>query len=225
MVIQMISANKKIISFKEAVEIAGTSSRSVLLLRHSYRESLVNGNHDPGLTAEGYEYAVECGKFLKNMKNVCFGASSRKRTMQTVEGLIAGAGFKAENIVPCPMLHDTAMFTKPENLGLAIENGSIPMLLKSYFTTGTAPGMRHIQEFAPALAEFLTGDFPCPNVIMSTHDIVIVALLSFFRVYEFKQDDWCGYIQGAFLYQQNGTWNIAYCAPDTNNRPVAKLFV
>ena len=221
----MINAHKEIMSFKEAAGLSAISDRSVLLVRHSYRESLVNGNHDPGLTAEGYEYAVESGKFLKDMKNVCFGASSRKRTMQTVEGLVAGAGFKAENIVPCPVLHDTAMFSPPENLGIAIENGTIPELLRSYFTTGTAPGMRHIKEFAPALLEFLTGEFPCPNVILSTHDIVIVALLSFLKVYEFKQDDWCGYVQGAFLYQQNGTWTIAYCVPDKLDRPLTKLFV
>ena len=221
----IVNINKNIISFAETAEIAANSEKTVLLVRHSYRESLVNGNHDPGLTAAGWEYAVECGKFLKGMKNTCFGASARKRTMETVKGLISGAGFSATEIVPCPLLHDTAMFSKPENLGIAIENGTIPALLKSYFTTGTAPGMGDIKEFAPDLAAFLTGNFPCPNVILSTHDIVVVALLSFFKAYEFKQDDWCGYIQGAFLYQQNGIWNIAYCVPDKLNRPLTKLFV
>lgn len=221
----MINAHKEIMSFEEAARLSAVSDRSVLLVRHSFRESLVNGNHDPGLTAEGYEYAVESGKFLREMKNVCFGASSRKRTTETVKALIAGANFAASDIAPCPLLHDTAMFSPPENLGIAIENGTIPELLRSYFTTGTAPGMRHIKEFAPALLEFLTGEFPCPNVILSTHDIVIVALLSFLKVYEFKQDDWCGYIQGAFLYQQNGEWNIAYTVPDAKNRPTTQLFV
>ena len=220
-----MNINQRIISFSEISEIAASSERTILLVRHSYRESLANGNHDPGLTADGWEYAVECGKLLKEWNSVCFGASSRKRTMETVKGLISGAGFSNEEIVPCPLLHDTAMFSKPENLGIAIENGSIPALLKSYFTTGSAPGMRHIKEFAPALLAFLTNDFPCPNVLLSTHDIVVVALLSFFQVYEFKQDDWCGYIQGAFLYQQNGNWNIAYCVPDKLNRPLTKLFV
>ena len=220
-----MNINQKIISFAEIPEIAANSERTALLVRHSYRESLTNGNHDPGLTAAGWEYAVECGKLLKEWKNVCFGASSRQRTMETVKGLISGAGFSAGEITPCPLLHDTAMFSKPENLGIAIENGSIPALLKSYFTTGTAPGMRHIKEFAPVLHSFLTGSFPCPNVLLSTHDIVVVALLSFFKGYEFKQDDWCGYIQGAFLYQQNGIWNIAYTVPDETTRQKAQLFV
>ena len=213
------------ISFEDAVRLSAVSERSVLLVRHSYRESLVNGNHDPGLTAAGYEYAVECGKFLKGMKNLCFGASSRKRTTETVEALISGAKVTASDIVPCPLLHDTAMFSPPENLGIAIENGTIPSLLKSYFLTGSASGMRDIREYAPALLAFLTGDFPCPNVILSSHDIVVVALLSFFKVWKFTPEDWCGYVQGAFLYRQNGTWKIAYCVPDKQNRPQTPLFV
>ena len=221
----MINVNQNIVSFNEAVKISEASDRSVLLVRHSYRESLVNGNHDPGLTAAGWEYAVQCGKFLQGMQDVCLGASTRKRTIETVEALAKGAGISVQELIPCPLLHDTAMFSKPENLGIAIENGSIPALLKSYFTTGTAPGMRNITEFVPELLAFLTGSFPFPNVILSTHDIVIVALLSALRVYEFKQDDWCGYVQGAFLYQQNGIWNIAYCVPDTSNRTKTELFV
>ena len=217
--------NKNIISFADIPAVAAASSKSVLLVRHSYRESLVGGNHDPSLTARGKEYAQECGNLLKGLQNVCFGASSRKRTMETVEGLITGAGFSAKEIVPCPLLHDTAMFLKPDNLAAAIESGSIPMLLKSYFTTGTAPGMHHIKEFAPALFTFLASDFPCPNVVLSTHDIVVVALLSFFQVYEFKQDDWCGYIQGAFMYCQDGEWTLAYAVPDSANRIKAQLFV
>ena len=221
----MINAHKEMISFEDTVKLSAVSERSVLLVRHSYRESLVNGNHDPGLTAAGYEYAVECGRFLKDMKNLCFGASSRKRTTETVKALISGPKFTASDIVPCPLLHDTAMFSPPENLGIAIENGTIPSLLKSYFLTGSAPGMRDIREYAPALLAFLTGDFPCPNVILSSHDIVVVALLSFFNVWKFAPEDWCGYVQGAFLYRQNGSWNIAYCVPDKQNRPQTPLFV
>ena len=67
----MINIHKEMISFEDAAKLSAVSEQSVLLVRHSYRESLVNGNHDPGLTAAGYEYAVECGKFLKDMKNHC----------------------------------------------------------------------------------------------------------------------------------------------------------
>ena len=61
---------EKIISFEEAAQIANASTQSVLLLRHSYRESLANGNHDPSLTQAGWDYAVECGKLLKEIKNL-----------------------------------------------------------------------------------------------------------------------------------------------------------
>ena len=54
---------------------------------------------------------------------------------------------------------------------------------------------------------------------------MIAVLLSALKVYDFKPDDWCGYVQGAFLYLQNGTWNIAYCVPDVKNRPRTELFV
>lgn len=216
---------REIISFEEAAKIANASTQSVLLLRHSYRESLVNGNHDPGLTSAGWAYAVECGKFLKDIKNVCFASSPRKRTTETVQAIIRGGQLSESEIVPHMEIHDTAMFTKPENLADAIENNLIPALLKEYFATGSAPGMRHIGEFAPNLLEFLTAPRPCPNVIMSTHDIVVVALLSFYKVYKFTQNDWCGYVQGVFLYLQNGNWNIAYCVPDAKNRPINQLFV
>ncbi len=216
---------REIISFEEAAQIANASTQSVLLLRHSYRESLANGNHDPSLTQAGWDYAVECGKFLKEMKNVCFASSPRKRTTETVQAIIRGGQLSESEIVPHMEIHDTAMFTKPKNLADAIENNLIPTLLKEYFATGSAPGMRHIGEFAPNLLEFLTAPRPCPNVIMSTHDIVVVALLSFYKVYNFTQNDWCGYIQGVFLYKQEEQWHIAYTVPDKNDRKLNQLFV
>ena len=221
----MIRAAKEILSFEDAVKTAGISEKSVLVVRHSYRESLINGNHDPGLTAAGWDYAVECGKLLKGLPEVCFGSSSRKRTEETIQGLIRGGEFGEQEIVPYPVLHDTAMFTRPENEDIAIEEGRIPTLLREYFTTGCAPGMRHIQEYVPDLLSVLTADHARRNVVLCTHDIIVVALLSFFGVYQFAPDDWCGYIQGAFLYRQDGSWSISYIVPDRENRKPAALFV
>lgn len=223
--VSMININQNILSFEEIAAIAEQSEQTALLLRHSYRESLVNGNHDPSLTAAGWEYAAECGKLLKGLHNVCFGASPRKRTSETIEAIIKGGGFPASTVAPYPILHDTAMFTAPENLAAAIEGGNIPALLKEYFSTGRAPGMKHIKDFVPELLAFLTGHFPCPNVIMSTHDIVVVALLSFLNVYTFTPNDWCGYVQGAFLYKENGLWTITYTVPDLTRRLPCPLFV
>ena len=60
----IVKANTNIISFNEIPKLANESQRSVLLVRHSMRESLQNGNYDPGLTTEGHNYAIECGKLL-----------------------------------------------------------------------------------------------------------------------------------------------------------------
>ncbi|MBQ9088623.1 MAG: phosphoglycerate mutase family protein [Lentisphaeria bacterium] len=221
----MLQIDKNIFSFADAVTTSAQSAQSVLVVRHSYRESLVNGNYDPGLTTAGWDHSVECGKLLQSWQNVAYGASSRQRTIETLRGLICGANLPEQEITPYALLHDTAMFTKPENLELAIERGTVPALLKEYFTTGTAPGMRHINEYVPELLTSLTTPTSANNLLLCTHDIVIVALLSFFKVYNFTPEDWCGYIQGAFLYRQNGTWNIAYAVPDKSKREPYSLFV
>jgi broad specificity phosphatase PhoE len=225
----MINVNKKIISFKDIPSLSESVRKSVLLVRHSYRESLQNGNLDPGLTAEGWDYAVECGKFLKGMKDVCFGSSPRKRTIQTVQALVKGGELQTEEplIAEYPQLHDTAMFSPPEMLGITIADNTISQRLHTYFSTGNEPSMVALKDFAGGLADFLTGtDFGKKNVILATHDILLIALLSFFRVYPFREDDWCGYVQGAFLYQdKNGQWTICYAVPDRETRQQYKLFV
>ena len=224
----MIDVNKKIISFKEIPALSENASATILLLRHSYRESL-QGGLDPGLTEEGWAYAVECGKLLKGLKDVCFGASPRKRTFQTVEAIIEGGELtnKGGVIVPFPQLHDTSLFSPPEMLGVSVADNTLSQLLREYFTTGKAPSMIGIKDYAGSLADFLTGTrFEKKNVILATHDIVLIALLSYFRVYPFCEKDWCGYVQGAFLYSDaRGQWTICYTVPDKETRKACQLFV
>lgn len=221
--------NQEILSFKDIPIIAASSHKSILLLRHSYRESLQNGSLDPGLTPEGWEYAVSCGKLLKDMKEVCFGASHRKRTIETVRAIIEGSkqGDEKSPIEDYPLLYDTALFSPPEGLGLAIENHTIPQLLKCYFTSGNAPTMKGRKEFAESLTDFLTGtSFAKKNVILASHDIILMALLTHYKVYPFHEEDWCGYVQGVFLHQDPaGNWTISYAVPDKENRKKHKLFV
>ena len=224
----MIDINKKIVSFKEIPALSENASATILLLRHSYRESL-QGGLDPGLTEEGWAYAVECGKLLKGLKDVCFGASPRKRTFQTVEAIIEGGELpnKGGVIVPFPQLHDTSLFSPPEMLGVSVADNTLSQLLREYFTTGKAPSMIGIKDYAGSLADFLTGTrFEKKNVILATHDIVLIALLSYFRVYPFCEKDWCGYVQGAFLYSDaRGQWTICYTVPDKETRKACQLFV
>ena len=48
----------------------------------------------------------------------------------------------------------------------------------------TAPSMIDIKDFADGLAAFLIStNFEKKNVILSTHDIIIITLLSYFQVY------------------------------------------
>ena len=76
----------QILSFKDMPILAKQYDRTVLLLRHSMRESLNNGM-DPGLTPEGRNYALQCGSFLTGLEEVSFGSSPRKRTIETAQAL------------------------------------------------------------------------------------------------------------------------------------------
>ena len=226
-VVQMLHIHKEILSFSDMPGIAEQAKRTVMLVRHSIRESLQNGSHDPGLTVEGREYARQCGTFLRGMKDVCFGSSFRKRTVETVQALIEGAGFIYSEIKLYPDICDTAQFLKPEDLDITIDNGNIPLLLNQYFSTGFAERMRPLAEYHKQLLEFLTTtEFEKKNTILASHDIVVAALLLPLNVYPFHQNDWCGYVQGAALFQSvNGDWNIGYIVPDRNSREKFTLFV
>lgn len=224
----MLNIHNEIVSFQEIPAITQNAVKSVLLVRHSFRESLENGNLDPGLTEKGWEYAVECGKYLKGIKDIALGSSPRKRTIQTIQALVKGGELGEDlPIIPYKNLHDTAMFSPPEELFIAIDNKTLPSLLKTYYFTGNAPGMIGKKEFANSLLDFLTKTpFGKKNVLLATHDILLITLLLHFQVYPFCENDWCGYVQGAFFYQdQAGKWTIAYAVPDKDNRTKCKLFV
>ena len=223
----MLHIHKEILSFSDMPEIAAHSEKTVMLVRHSIRESLQNGTHDPGLTVEGREYACRCGSFLRGMDDVCFGSSSRKRAIETIQALIDGAGFEPSEIKLHTVICDTAQFQTPEDLDITIDSGNIPALLNQYFTTGIAARMIPLPVYHKRLLEFLTTTvFEKKNVILASHDIVIAALLLPLNVYPFRQDDWCGYVQGAALYQSaDGDWTIGYIVPDKNARKKYELFV
>ncbi|MBQ9501757.1 MAG: histidine phosphatase family protein [Lentisphaeria bacterium] len=222
-----LKIEKKILSFGEMPRLAAPSGKTVLLVRHSFRQSLNDGTYDPPLTQEGAEYARSCGAFLAGMGETAFGASPRLRARQTAEELMRGGGFPEEEVRVCPELGDTAMFTRPENLDAALASGNIAGKLRSYYSTGRAPGMKDLDVFSSGLLEFLTGtDFGRKNAILATHDILLVALLSVYGVYPFRLDDWCGYVQGAALFQSpGGGWTMAYAVPDASRREKYALFV
>jgi len=217
------------VSFRDAAARASEADRTVLLLRHSMRESLKNGTSDPPLTPEGMEYARTCAGPLAALGHAGFGASPRIRGMQTAEALRQGMGKGVENeqIRAVEEISDTAMFEYPERLDDALKGSDIPALLRQYFSTGRCPGMKDLEPFADGLAKFLTEtDFGCRNMILISHDIVIVALMSVLKARVFKADDWCGYLEGAALFRSpGGDWTIGYAVPDLRTKKKMSLFI
>lgn len=218
---------KEILSFRDAVSLAADSEKTLLFLRHSFRQSLKDGTHDPGLTERGMEYALECGRLLQGMEQVGFGASPRLRTMQTAGALAKGAGINAE-VRTIPEIRDTAMYIEPDGLDKALDDGSVVSQVQRYFFgDGRVEGMVPRDIFASGLLQFLTGtDFGSRNTILVSHDIIVMTILKPLGIYPFSLDDWCGNIQGAYLAREkDGTWKAAYIVPDTAQREKYSLFV
>ena len=221
-----LRVENKILSFREIPGLAAGAERSVLLLRHSMRESLNHGT-DPVLTPEGTAFAHQCGRLLAGLSEAGFGASPRKRAILTAEAL-------KQEISPAPAetevfqrIADTAMFMRPDLLDAALKKHNIPEILQEYFTMGHAEGLIDRKDFASGLLKFLTNtDFKNRNTILIAHDILIVCLLTHLKVYPFVLSDWCGYIQGAALFRSSdGIWSIYYTVPDAAYRSRTAVFV
>lgn len=223
----MLHINKEIVSFYDVPEISEQSLKTILLVRHSYRKSLQNGNHDAELTPEGVEYAEASGQLLRGLKDVCYGSSERIRAMQTVKALKEGGSLEEGDITVYPEIRDTVVFSDPRGLGIAIQQGNIPQLVRSYFSTGKADAMLDLSVNHERLLNFLTQtQFEKKNVILATHDIIVATLLIPLKVYPFHPEDWCGYVQGALLNQSpDGSWNISYVVPDKKKREKILFFV
>ena len=217
---------KKLLSFRDIPALAARSEKSVLLLRHSMRESLNHGT-DPVLTPEGTAFARQCGTLLAGLSGAGFGASPRKRAILTAEALKQEIDPAAGETAVFPELSDTAMFVRPDMFDSAIRNSNIPDVLREYFTTGHTEGLIDRKDFASGLLQFLTSkDLKSKNTILITHDILIVCLLTHLKVYPFELTDWCGYIQGAaFFRSAEGVWSVWYSVPDAANRPKTALFI
>ena len=124
-----LAVHTEILSFNDMPHLAEQFDRTVLLLRHSMRETLNHGL-DPGLTAEGRNYALQCGELLSGLADVSFGASPRKRTIETAQALQQGGKLGNSGIAVHTEIQDTALFTRPENLEIAIKSGKVPEILK-----------------------------------------------------------------------------------------------
>ncbi len=223
-----IAVNPKPVLFGNIPAIADDSDRTVLVIRHSIRESLRAGSVDPDLTPEGAELAVQCGRLLSGLgDDVMFGASPRTRTRKTALRMMEGGGFPRQEVRDCPELGDLTIFSQPVNFEAMLRTRNTEIVMREYFSTGHAEGLKDMHSFAGELLKFLTETpFPAPRAVFVSHDVLAMTILSALGVRKFTIDDWCGYLHGVLLTRsREGEWTAAYAVPDYDAGKRHRLFV
>ena len=222
-----ISVNRSPVYYRDIPSLADASARTVLVVRHSIRESLRGGTIDPALTEEGVELARKCGRQLAKLRDVSFGASPRLRTRQTAQYMIEGGGFRTGGVFDCPELVDTSIFRETADLAEMLRTRSTEPALRAYYATGHVEGLKDLKPFAEELLRYLTGTrFETDRTVLVTHDVLIMAVLTAVGVRTFTPEDWCGYLHGALLTQDEaGVWTAAYAVPDHDEGKTYRLFV
>ena len=208
--------------------IADGSVKTVLMVRHSIRESLRAGSVDPDLTPEGAELARRCGRLLAGLGgDVLFGASPRTRTRNTALCMMRGGGFRPRPVCDCPELGDLTIFSRPVDFEAMLRTRNTEIVMREYFSTGHADGLKDMRPFAAELLEFLTETpFPASRAVFVSHDVLAMSVLSALGVRTFSVDDWCGYLHGLLLtLDRCGTWTAAYAVPDFDAGKRHRLFV
>jgi len=223
-----VAVNPEPVLLGHVPAVAADSARTVLLLRHSIRESLRAGSVDPGLTPEGEVLAIRCGRLLSGLGgDVMFGASPRRRTRDTAVCLMKGAGFPFQEIRECPELGDLTIFSSPVDFEAMLRTRNTENVMREYFSTGHAAELKDMRPFASELLGFLTETpFPAARAVFVSHDVLAMSILSALGVRAFSVDDWCGYLHGVLLTQgHGGDWTAAYTVPDYDAGKKHRLFV
>ena len=223
-----IAVNSKPVLLGDIPALAKASDRTVLVLRHSIRESLRAGSVDPDLTPEGAELARRCGRLLSGLGNdIVFAASPRTRTRRTAQHMMVGGGFPRQEVRDCPELGDLTIFAHPVDFEAMLRTRNTENVMREYFSTGHAEGLKDMRPFAEELLTFLTGTpFPASRTVIVSHDVLAMTILSALGVRGFKIEDWCGYLHGVLLTRgQDGKWTAAYAVPDYDRGKKHRLFV
>jgi len=208
--------------------LADGAARTVLMVRHSIRESLRTASVDPALTPEGEELARRSGRLLAGLGgDVAFGASPRRRTRDTARCLMDGGGFAADGIADCPEIGDLTIFSRPVDFEAMLRTHNTEKTMSGYFSTGHAEGLKDMRPFAARILTFLTEDRPGPRrSVFVSHDVLAMSVLTALGVRRFTLDDWCGYLHGVLLTQgRDGVWTAAYALPDWDVGRKCRLFV
>ena len=204
------------------------SVRTVLMVRHSIRESLRSVSIDPVLTPEGKELARRCGKLLSGLgQDIPFGASPHIRTRDTARCLIEGGGFRTRDIRDCLEIDDMTIFSHEVDFEAMLQTHNTENVMREYFSTGHAKGLKDMRPFGAQILEFLISEvFDAPCSVFVSHDVLIMAALSAVGVRNFSNDDWCGFLHGILLTRDaEGVWTAAYTIPDFDEGPPYRLFV
>ena len=223
-----IAVNREPVLLGNIHALADDSARTVLVLRHSIRESLRAGSVDPDLTPEGVELAERCGRLLSGLGNdVFFAASPRTRTRRTAQCMINGGGFQQRDVVDCPELGDLTIFARPVDFEAMLRTHNTVPVMREYYSTGHAEGLKDMRLFAEELLSFLTGTpFPASRTVIVSHDVLAMVILAALGVRAFTIEDWCGYLHGVLLTRgRDGIWTAAYAVPDYDAGKKHRLFV
>ena len=223
-----IAVNREPVLLGNIPVLADASDRTVLVLRHSIRESLRAGSVDPDLTPEGAELATRCGRLLSGLGNeVLFAASPRTRTRRTAQCMMEGGGFPRRDVRDCPELGDLTIFSRPVDFEAMLRTRNTEKVMREYYSTGHAEGLKDMDPFAEELLRFLTGEpYPSSRTVIVSHDVLAMAILSALKVRTFSIEDWCGYLHGVLLTRdKSGVWTAAYAVPDYDEGKRHRLFV
>lgn len=223
-----IAVNREPVLLGSIPALAEASDRTVLVVRHSIRESLRAGSIDPDLTPEGAELARRCGRLLSGLGNdIVFAASPRTRTRRTAQCMMEGGGFPRQEVRDCPELGDLTIFAHPVDFVAMLRTRNTEKVMREYFSTGHAKGLKDMRSFAEELLSFLTGTpFPASRTVIVSHDVLAMSILSALEVRRFLIEDWCGYLHGVLLTRgQDGKWTAAYAVPDYDAGKKHRLFV
>ena len=221
------SVNPDPVLFGDIPALAEKSVATVLMLRHSIRESLRAASVDPALTPEGEELARRCGTLLSGLGDASFGASPRRRTRETARCLIEGGGFRTQDVLDCPEIGDLTIFSHPVDFEAMLRTHNTENVMREYFDTGHANGLKDLDPFAEQILNFLTAEHPGPRrTVFVSHDVLAMAVLTALGVRRFTLDDWCGYMHGVLLTRDaDGGWTAAYTLPDYDAGKKYRLFV
>ena len=223
-----IAVNREPVLLGSIPALADASDRTVLVVRHSIRESLRAGSVDPDLTPEGAELAIRCGRLLSGLgEDVSFAASPRTRTRRTAQCMMEGGGFPHRDVRDCPELGDLTIFSSPVDFEAMLRTRNTEKVMREYFSTGHAEGLKDMRPFAAELLSFLTGTpFPASRTVIVSHDVLAMTILSALKVRMISIEDWCGYLHGILLTRgRDGIWTASYAVPDFDAGKRHRLFV